>query len=316
MGELNRRTTAAVERVVRRAADLRVAVSELPGGGRFVDCGVQAPGSLQAGLELARICLADLADVALAPGEMDGIVWPHVTVSTDRPVEACLGSQYAGWRIAVGKFFAMGSGPMRASAAVEEVIADLGLREESPEGCVGVLEGSRLPGDEVVGYVAEKAGCPARGVTLLTAPTASVAGTVQIVARSVETALHKLHELGFDVRRIVSGFGTAPLAPVAKDDLSGIGRTNDAILYGGRVVLWVTGDDESLAAVGPKVPSCASPAHGRPFLEIFEQAGRDFYKIDPHLFSPAEVVLQNVETGRVRHFGRMEPGVLRHSFGC
>ena len=74
-------------------------------------------------------------------------------------------------------------------------------------------------------------------VTLLVAPTASLAGGVQVVARSVETAMHKLAELKFDLARIVSAHGSAPLPPVAGDDLAAIGRTNDAILYGARVVL-------------------------------------------------------------------------------
>ena len=65
-------------------------------------------------------------------------------------------------------------------------------------------------------YVAERAGVAPAELTLLFAPTASLAGGVQIAARIVETALHKLHELDFDVRRVVSGFGTCPLPPVAQ----------------------------------------------------------------------------------------------------
>ncbi len=145
-------------------------------------------------------------------------------------------------------------------------------------------------------------------------PTASLAGTLQVVARSVETALHKLHELKFDVRRIISAHGVAPLPPVAKDDLAAIGRTNDAILYGARVVLYVTGDDASLEEVGPKVPSAASRDHGEPFAAIFARYNHDFYAVDPHLFSPAEVAFQNLETGRVHAFGKLAPEVLVRSF--
>ncbi len=151
-------------------------------------------------------------------------------------------------------------------------------------------------------------------MTLLVAPTASVAGGLQVVARSVETALHKLHELKFDVRRVVSAFGTAPLPPVAKNDLAAIGRTNDAILYGARVVLYVTGDDDTLRDIGPRVPSSSSADHGEPFANIFARYDYDFYKVDPHLFSPAEIVFQNVESGRAFAFGKVEPGVLSRSF--
>ncbi|HEV3023547.1 MAG TPA: methenyltetrahydromethanopterin cyclohydrolase, partial [Pirellulales bacterium] len=149
---------------------------------------------------------------------------------------------------------------------------------------------------------------------LLAARTASQAGTVQIVARSVETALHKLHELGFDLTRVESGWGVAPLPPPAADDLAGIGRTNDAILYGALVTLWVRGDDTSLESVGPRVPSSASPDHGEPFARIFERYDRDFYKIDPLLFSPAVVTLANLDSGHSFRFGRQLPDVIGRSF--
>ena len=146
------------------------------------------------------------------------------------------------------------------------------------------------------------------------ARTRSLAGSVQVVARSVETALHKLHFLGFDLKRIESGIGSAPLPPPAKSDLAALGRTNDAVLYGGRVTLWIRGDDESIEAIGPGVPSSASTDHGAPFAEVFERYGRDFYRVDPGLFSPAEVTFQNLDTGRTRAYGRIEPGVLERSF--
>jgi methenyltetrahydromethanopterin cyclohydrolase len=163
--------------------------------------------------------------------------------------------------------------------------------------------------------VAEMCGLASDRLTLLVAPTASQAGTVQIVARSVETALHKLLELGYDVRRVESGLGIAPLPPVAGDDLAAIGRTNDAILYGAEVTLWVRDSDDALAAVGPQVPSCASADHGRTFAEIFADYGHDFYKIDPLLFSPAVVTLINLSSGRVHRFGRLEPELVGRSFG-
>ncbi|HEY8504295.1 MAG TPA: methenyltetrahydromethanopterin cyclohydrolase, partial [Gemmataceae bacterium] len=140
------------------------------------------------------------------------------------------------------------------------------------------------------------------------------AGTVQVVARSLETALHKLHELRFDLTKVISGYGVAPLPPVAADEKRAVGRTNDAILYGGRVTLWVRADDDELAELGPKVPSAASAEHGTPFAEILERAG-DFYQIDPLLFSPAEVTFQNLKTGRCHVFGRVEPEILARSFG-
>src|SRR5439155_24610956 len=272
-----------------------------------------AQGGLQAGLGLARICLAGLGDVALAAGEVAGMPAVHVSVATDQPVTACMAAQYAGWQISVGKFFAMGSGPMRAAYGKEELFDKIPGREQASL-AVGVLETRKLPDDAVITFLCERLNLPASKLTLLAAPASSMAGNLQVVARSLETALHKLYELKFDLSQVVSGFGTAPLPPVAAAELQAIGRTNDAILYGGRVILWVRAADELLAEIGPKVPSSASPDHGAPFAEIFKRYGNDFYKIDPLLFSPAEVVFHNLVSGKSHCFGRIEPDVLRRSF--
>lgn len=303
---LNESALRLADGVADNADALRVAVHHTTNGARVIDCGIVALGGLRAGLELARICLADRAEVALMPG-------PVVQVFSDHPVSACMASQYAGWQISVGKFFGMGSGPMRAAYGKEELFDRIGRREQANV-AVGVLETSKLPGDDVVAFIAEKLNLPPNQLTLLAAPTASQAGTVQVVARSLETALHKLYELKFDLRQIISGYGTAPLPPVAADFLAAIGRTNDAILYGGQVVLWVQAEEEQIAEIGPKVPSSASLDHGAPFAEIFARCGKDFYKIDPLLFSPAVITFQNLRSGRSQTFGRIEPDVLHRSF--
>jgi len=150
-------------------------------------------------------------------------------------------------------------------------------------------------------------------LTILAAPTATPAAGVQISARVVETALHKLHELGFDVKTVLTGFGAAPLAPIAKNDLRAIGRTNDCILYGGFVHLTVAGDDAELEALVPRVPSSASRDYGTPFYDLFQRYGGDFYKVDPMLFSPARIALTNVKSGRTFEAGRFDVGVLRQS---
>jgi methenyltetrahydromethanopterin cyclohydrolase len=305
---LNERASRVADEMERRAEELRIAVSRV-GGARIIDCGGAVTGSLAAGLGLARTCLADLADVVFVQSPFGG---PAVQVTTDEPVRACLASQYAGWQVQVDKFFAMGSGPMRALSAREEIFQHIPGKEESPV-AVGVLETRKHPTEEIITNIVTKLPASAESLTLLVAPASSLAGTVQVVARSLETALHKLHELKFDVTQVVSGYGVAPLPPVAKDELAAIGRTNDAILYGGSVTLWVRADDELLEAIGPKVPSSASKDHGEPFAEIYKRYG-DFYKIDPLLFSPAEVEFRNLKSGRCHRFGKLEPGLLRKSY--
>jgi methenyltetrahydromethanopterin cyclohydrolase len=294
------------------AASLGIVVSTLSCGTRLIDCGVKVPGSLEAGRRLAQVCLSGLGDVFIAAAR-DAAGSHEVSVATKEPVAACMASQYAGWEVKGEKFFAVGSGPMRAAACREEIFKGIGNCER-PDVCVGVLETRKVPPDDACKNLADKCRITPDKLTLLIAPTSSIAGTVQIVARSVETALHKLHVLGFDLSRVVSGFGKAPLPPVANDDLVAIGRTNDAILYGGHVILSVRGDDASIAEIGPRVPSNSSPDYGRPFAEIFSRYNNDFYRIDPMLFSPGSVVFVNVDTGQRHEFGRLAPDVLAESF--
>jgi methenyltetrahydromethanopterin cyclohydrolase len=306
---LNERALRVAEQIIAHAADLRITVHPTSAGARVLDCGIKTEGGLRAGLELARICLSDLGEVSLVPGDL----CPLVQVVTDHPVLACMASQYAGWQIKVGKYFAMGSGPMRAAYAKEELFGHVSGREQAAV-AVGVLETRKLPDDAVVSYLCERLNLAASQLTLLVAPTASQAGNVQVVARSVEMAMHKLHELKFDLAKVVSGHGAAPLPPLAADDLQAMGRVNDAIIYGGRVVLWVRAEDDELAGLGPKVPSTSSPDHGALFRELFERSGGDFYKMDAGLFSPAQVTFVNLKSGRTHAFGNTEPDVLRRSF--
>jgi methenyltetrahydromethanopterin cyclohydrolase len=195
------------------------------------------------------------------------------------------------------------------------LFADIGCCEK-PEVCVGVLETSKLPPPSVCTDIAEKCGIPPDRLTLCVARTASEAGTVQIVARSVETAMHKLHVLGFDLKRVEHALGWAPLPPIGSDDLIAIGLTNDAILYGAFVALLVRGDDASLQAIGPDVPSCASADYGRPFREIFERYDKDFYRIDPMLFSPARFRFYNLDTRNMFIYGDLAPDILAESFSA
>lgn len=310
---LNQNAARLCREIVDAADRLRVAVHQMADGTRVIDCGVHVPGGLEAGRLLAEVCTAGLADVAFHAASSEHWQMPGLSVRTDHPTAACMAAQYAGWQIALEGYFAMGSGPMRALAGKESLFETIGPGESEPE-AVGVLESSELPPPEVCRHVAQACKVDPDRLTLLVARTASQAGTVQVVARSVETAMHKLHELGFDLSRVESGFGVAPLPPVAADDLAAMGRTNDAILYGGEVTLWVRGDERTIAKLGPQIPSDASPDHGHPFGQIFERYNRDFYSIDPSLFGPAVVTLFNLDTGRSYRFGRLMPDVLQGSF--
>src|SRR2546426_162094 len=220
--DLNERAWEIADSMAANAGALRVVVRTLSGGARVIDAGIDAPGGYGAGLALAEICMGGVGDVAYAPVVIGDDTWPGVRVWTDHPAVSCMASQYAGWAIQVDKYFAMGSGPLRAHARVEkELFAKLGYAERARRGVL-VLETRNPPTDAVAAWVGQKAGLPPAQLTFVAAPTASLAGGVQIAARILETGLHKMDTLGFDVKRIVSGIGTAPLPPTAKNDLRAI----------------------------------------------------------------------------------------------
>ena len=307
------RARALADRMVERADELRLAVTTLGNGARVIDAGVSVPGGYGAGLAMAELCMGGLGHVEIASVSIGGERWPGVHVWTDHPAVSCMASQYAGWALTPEGYFAMGSGPLRAHARVEkELFEKLGYGEQADHGVL-VLEGRTPPTDEVAAWVAGKSGLDPSALTFVIAPTASLAGGVQISARVLETGLHKMETLGFDVRRVVSAVGTAPIPPTAKNDLRAIGRTNDCILYGGQARYTVQGDDDELAELAAKLPATASSDYGAPFYDTFKRYDHDFYKIDPLLFSPAEVWLTSATSGRTFHAGRLNPSVLRAS---
>jgi len=310
---MNERAWLLADQCADRADELRVTVRTLASGARVIDAGIDAAGGLAAGLVLAELCMGGLGRVELASLTIGGESWPGLQVWTDHPAACCMASQYAGWAINPDGFFAMGSGPLRAKARVEkELFAKLGYADESRRGVL-VLEGRTLPTDAVAVWVAKKAGLAASALTFAIAPTASLAGGLQIAARVLETGLHKMDAIGFDVTRVVSAFGTAPWPPIARSDVRAIGRTNDCILYGGQARYVVRAQDAELAALVERLPASASPDYGTPFYDIFKRYDNDFYKIDPMLFSPAEVWLTSVTTGRTFHGGHVNADVLRLS---
>jgi methenyltetrahydromethanopterin cyclohydrolase len=310
---MNERAAVLVDAMVADAEALGLEVQSLDSRARLVDCGARARGGLQAGVGFARACLGGLGRIDLIGVSVGERTWPGVGVGVDQPAAACLAAQYAGWKLEHEDFFAMASGPGRALARAEDLFAQLTWQEAAGR-AVLCLETRQPPPEEIVEKVAQRCGVEPAAVTFLIAPTASVCGSVQISARVVETALHKLHELGVDPASVRHGWGCCPIAPVAADDPAAIGRTNDAVLYGGTVHLWVDGPDEEVAELARRLPSAASDAFGTPFGELLAAANWNFYDIDPMLFSPAVVTLTSTESGRAHHGGKLAPDVLERSF--
>lgn len=307
-----------VDRLAHEATKFRCIVTKGERGETLIDAGSAVVGGIDAGLLMAEICLGGLGTVTLTPFNASPN-WPfHLTVRTKDPVIACLGSQYAGWSLQHGEgkgaFFALGSGPARALALKEPLFHDLGYADVADRATL-VLEGDRPPPPEVVDKVAQACKVAADRVAFIYAPTRSLAGGVQVVARVLEVAMHKVHELKFPLSRVIDGIATAPLSPPHPDFVTAMGRTNDAIIYGGQAHLFVTGPANEAKELAAALPSTTSRDYGQPFAQIFKTYKGDFYKIDPTLFSPAAAMVTAVETGETFRAGHIDLALLDASFG-
>ena len=315
---VNRRAAALVQHLLADADALKIGVERGELGETRIDAGSRYPGSIAAGLRVAAICMGGLGHVDLVPSAATPR-WPWtVTTRSSDPVVACLASQYAGWKLSHGEgkdaFFALGSGPARALARREPLFEKLAYVDKADSATL-VLESAHPPPPPIVAKVAKDCGVDAEKLTIIFAPTQSLAGGTQVVARALEVALHKAFELGFPLERIVDGMGAAPLSPPHPDFVTAMGRTNDAIIYAGQVQLFVTGPASEARALADRMPSKGSRDYGRPFADIFKRVKGDFYAIDPMLFSPAKVIVTATETGESFARGDVDADMLDASFG-
>ncbi len=298
------------------AEELNIEVSELSNGTTVVDAGVNAPGGYGAGMYLSRLCLADLAELKFIPYQLGDHTVAGIQVATDHPLIACMASQYAGWRLIVGKYFAMGSGPARAlSLNPKDLYEEMGYKDSSDKAVI-VLETDKLPPEEVADKIATDCGIDAKDLYIAAAPTSSIAGSVQISARVVETGMHKMHDLGFDITSIKHGFGIIPISPIVGDDTKCMGSTNDCIIYAGKTYYTIDYPDiDELTDYVKKVPSETSRDYGKPFYDTFKAAGFDFFKVDGAMFAPAEIIVNELNSKKTIASGTANPHVLLQSFG-
>ncbi len=310
---VNQLVKPLVQELIDKHAALRVGPGEFSNGARYIDAGIDCRGGLEAGRLIGEICMGGLGRVTLyhAAAIRD---WPlSLHVHTSNPVLACLASQYAGWSLSHEKFHALGSGPGRAIALREALFEELGYRDSCDQATF-VLEVDQLPPVALIDRVAEVCGLPTDALTFILTPTRSIAGMVQIVSRVLEVAMHKVHTLKFPLDDVLDGSASAPLSPPGADFVTAMERTNTAILFAGRVHLFVQGDDASAEQLSQELPSSASPAYGKPFAQIMEDCDNDFFKIDPMLFSPASVAVTAVESGKTFRGGSLAPELLAASF--
>ncbi len=311
---INQLAKPLVEELISKRDALRIKVEKFSNGATYIDAGIDCVGGLEAGRVIGEICMGGLGTVTLYHSMAAMSDWPlTLHVHTSHPVIACLASQYAGWSLSHEKFHALGSGPGRAIALKEPLFDVLGYKDGC-DSATFVLEVDHLPPIELVDKIAEACKLDPTALTFIFTPTSSIAGSVQVVSRVLEVAMHKTHELGYPLENVLDGSASAPLSPPIPDFVKAMGRTNDAILFAGRVHLFVKGNDAEAEKLATELPSSASRDYGKPFAQVFKDYEYDFFKIDPMLFSPASVMVTAVESGKTFRGGELDPRLLHKSF--
>ncbi len=302
-----------------------VTVEQSQAGATLVDAGIQAEGGFLAGEMITEICLGGYGKAIVTPMQYGDMVLPSVFVQTDHPALSLLGSQFAGWQIKGEDFSAIASGPARALALKpKDLYEKLAYKEES-DVAVLVMETEKKPTDAIIQVVADKCRVVPKNIYIVMFSTTSLAGATQVSGRIVETGLHKLERLELDPLVVKHAWGYAPIVPVHPDSGQAMGRTNDAILYAGITNYTVDFDDDAkLESIAKQAPSSASKmlqearqlaAKNPKFLDIFKDAGFDFYKVDPNIFAPAIVSLTNKKTGKTFKAGNVDYDLMKSSLG-
>lgn len=317
MISINREAMKIVRRALAEAEPLGVRVERLANGATVLDMGQKVPGSWQAARYYTLVTLGGLGEMTYEPFAMGDTVLPAVRVTVDRPMESCVASQIAGWQLDPPgtPHAAIAAGPARAlnRTRPDHYFELIDYRDDWHEAVVGIQTSEPIT-ERHAAIIAEACRIKPEDVYILVAPNSSLVCSVQVSARIIEQTLHRLPEEGFDFNAVRYAQGYAVVAPLTQDELVAMGRINDALLYGGVATLYVDADDAAVEAVVPKITSAASGAYGRPFLEIYEDAGRDFYEIPMDLHSPAAVVVNNLRSGRTFRAGALNYDVLRKSF--
>jgi methenyltetrahydromethanopterin cyclohydrolase len=325
--KINELALELVKKLIDNKESYDIEVIELSSGATVIDC---TDASRIGGKLVAEICMGGLGSVEFTSYDLDGHNLDAVNVNTSEPIISCMASQLAGWSVKLKKevekdgkmkkkvvFQSLGSGPARAKAKVEKLFEEIEYKDDS-DCAVIVFETRKMPNKEVMEIVTKKCKVEANKTYAVCAPTACLTGSIQVSARVVETGIHKLHELHFPLEILRDGLGTAPIAPITKDDFVAMGLTNDSIIAAGTTFYTINVEEEKeddLFELIKTAPANQSPSYGKPFNEIFKEANYNFYKIDPGLFAPAIYNVSNVKTGKTITVGEKNHELLKQSYG-
>jgi methenyltetrahydromethanopterin cyclohydrolase len=306
------------EKILPNIEQLNCAVVRLGNGATVIDMGLHAPGGWQAGKLFTEVALGGLAYVRFGRFSAGEINLPSIDVYIDHPQIACISSQFSSWKMPPGYLGddgipPLGGGPARAIARNDIFSQAWGYQDMHHETVLGV-QISEMPDEAFAQHVADACKVRVENVYLLVAKTGSLAGMIQICSRSVETSIWRLRKKGLDLKKIIAGMGSCPIPPPTWDEHIAMDRVNTAVIYGGSARYLVDANDEEVEAIIGKLSISSSDCYGEHFMQIYEDSGRDIFKIEKDINTISVFDITNLATGRTFREGVIREDMLTASF--
>ena len=319
MVSVNKLAMKIVRKIIKEKETLHVGVTTLENGSTVIDMGVNYTGGYQAAKHLAEVTLGGLGYLQYGNFDLDGIELPQAEIYVDSPVIACLSCQLSGWplpELKTDNIVPLISGPIR-TIVKEDKFAKAFPYEDRSDEVAAALQGGLLPDVRLTDYLASKSGVTPDKVYVLSAATGSLAGMVNVVARTLETSLWRLHELGFNPEKVISAWGKAPIPPIAKDEYTSMIRSNTYVYYGGSVGLTVDCDDREITDILTRITLSpeTTEQYGIPFGKLLAEANGNIFEMTKFVHSVTKVIFYNVRSGNIFTYGNIDFEVLKKCLG-
>ncbi len=316
MFSVNQKARKIIHYMIENKELMNIEVHELSNGATVIDTGLNCPGSWAAARFLVEATLGGLGQVQYSTMELEGLELPQVEIYVDQPAIACLSCQLSGWPLPEAKNQAgivpLISGPARAVVCKDRFAQVVDYQDHSPE-VVAAIQDNVLPDEKLTQLIATECKVDPRGVFILLAPTGSLVGSINVVARTLETAIWRLHTLGLDIKKTYSAWGKAPLPPVTKDEYQAMIRTNVYTYYGGTAAFFIEEDDEKIERIIKEIPLSPRTTrnYGRSFSELLDEAGGNIFNVTDFVHNVTKIIMHNSKTGSTFQEGEIDLQMLK-----
>ncbi|MEW6623995.1 MAG: methenyltetrahydromethanopterin cyclohydrolase [Bacillota bacterium] len=316
MFSVNRNAMEIVRSIIAKHETLNVGVLKYKNGSTIIDMGINYPGGWMAAQYFAEATLGGLGRLNYSIFNLDDLELPQIEIYADRPAIACLSCQLSGWALPEVRNEAgivpLISGPVRTVAREDSFAKEFAYQDSNHE-VVVALQDNRMPEESLINYIAKTCKVNSQNIYVLVAPTGSIVGCVNVVARTLETSLWRLHHLGMDVNKIAAAWGRAPLPPITKDEYTAMIRTNTYTYYGGTAGFIVECEDNEIEKILHDIPLSPQTTqhYGVSFGELLKEANGNIFEIKDFVHNVTKVIFYNVRTGRTFRIGKIDFEMLK-----